>query len=200
MAEPKTLPELVELIVEDWRTHGRDWTLPGFRAVAVARFGQWRMQVEPKAARAPLSVFYRLLFRHVRNVYGIELPFSVKLGRRVKIEHQGGIVVHGDSTIGDDCVLRQGVTLGMRNVAKPFDAPTLGRAVDVGAGAVILGAIHVGDEAKVGANAVLLQDVQAGGVAVGVPARVKAPASSARAAGGGAAATHPTEHDAPPLN
>jgi hypothetical protein len=81
---------LWQQIKEDWIAHGRDWTKPGFRAVAVHRFGVWRMGVEPKLLRAPFSILYRAMFRHVRNVYGIELPYTVQLGRRVIIEHQGG--------------------------------------------------------------------------------------------------------------
>ena len=168
----RTLSDLVSRVTEDWEANGKDWTRPGFRTLAVHRFGNWRMGVEPKLLRAPLSVLYRAAERHCRNVYGIELPYSVKVGRRVKIEHQGGIVIHGDSTIGDECTIRQGVTLGMKSVDKPFDAPTLERGVDVGAGAVILGGIVVGEGAAVGANAVVVKDVEAGGVAVGVPARV----------------------------
>lgn len=165
---------LVAQVHEDWEANGRDWTRPGFRALAVHRFGNWRMAVEPKVVRAPLSVLYRAGERHCRNIYGIELPYSARVGRGVVIEHQGGIVVHGDSVIGDGCVLRQGVTLGMKNTAKPFDAPTLEAGVDVGAGAVILGAVTIGAGASVGANAVVLQDVPAGGLAVGVPAKVRA--------------------------
>lgn len=169
----KPIAELVDVVTEDWKANGEDWTRPGFRALAVHRFGNWRMSVDNKLARAPLSILYRTAHRFVRNVYGIELPYSVKVGRQVVIEHQGGIVVHGDTTIGDRCVLRQGVTLGMKNTNKPFDAPTLGNDVDVGANAVILGAITVGDGASVGANSVVLQDVEAGALAVGVPAQAK---------------------------
>ncbi len=83
------------LIAEDYRAHGRDWTRPGFRTMAVYRFGVWRMGVRPKLLRAPLSVLYRAAFRYCRNVYGIELPYSATVGRGVVIEHQGGIVIPG---------------------------------------------------------------------------------------------------------
>lgn len=156
----------------DWRAHGCDWTKPGFRAVAVHRFGVWRMMVEPKILRAPFSVLYRMLYRHVRNVYGIDLPYSVKLGERVVIEHSSGIIIHGSAEIGDDCILRQGVTLGNRYRDKPFDAPRLGKRVNVGAGAKILGAVTIGDDAQIGANAVVLCDVPVSASAVGVPARI----------------------------
>jgi serine O-acetyltransferase len=96
----------------------------------------------------------------------------VELGRRVVIEHQGAIVVHGYAQIGDDCVIRQGVTIGNRYMGAPFDAPRLGDRVEVGAGAQILGAVTVGDDARIGAGAVVLDDVPRGATAVGVPAVV----------------------------
>jgi serine acetyltransferase len=172
VGDEQDLPALLAQIAEDWRTHGRDWTRPGFHAVAVHRFGNWRMGIEPKVLRAPFSVLYRALYRGVRNFYGIELPYSARLGRRVKIEHQSGIVIHGSAIIGDDCILRQDVTLGNRSLNQPTEAPRLGNRVSVGAGAKILGPVIIGDEAQIGANAVVQLDVPAGAVAVGVPARI----------------------------
>lgn len=163
---------LLAQIKEDWIAHGRDWTLPGFRAVAVQRFGVWRMTIKPLIFRAPLSVLYRALYRKIRNGYGIELPYTVQLGRRVIIEHQSGIVIHGYSVIGDDCIIRQGVTLGNRYLDKPFDAPKLGNRVNIGAGAKILGNLTIGDDACIGANAVVLSDIPAGSTAVGIPAKL----------------------------
>ena len=159
-------------IKEDWIAHGRDWTRPGFRTMAVYRFGVWRMGIKLSVLRAPMSLIYRCKFRFCRNVYGIELPYSAKVGRRVVIEHQGAIVIHGNAEIGDDSIIRQGVTLGNRTMDKPLDAPKLGRSVNVGAGAKILGAVTIGDGAVIGANAVVLIDVPAGATAVGVPARI----------------------------
>ena len=115
--------------------HERDWTRPGFQALAVHRFGNWRMGVSPKLLRAPLSVLYRMLYRGVRNGYGIEIPYSARVGRRVVIEHQSDIVVHGHTEIGDDCIIRQGVTLGIRTLNNLGAAPRLGNGVNVGAGA-----------------------------------------------------------------
>ena len=158
-------------IAEDYVAHGREWTKPGFRSVAVHRFGVWRMTIRSKILRAPFSILYRWAYRHCRNVYGIELPFTVELGRRVVIEHQGGIVVHGRSRIGDDCIIRQNCTLGIRRITDLDDAPTLEAGVSVGAGAVILGAVTLGRGCAVGANAVVLSDVPTGALAIGVPAR-----------------------------
>jgi len=163
---------LWEQIKEDWIAHGRDWTKPGFRAVAVHRFGSWRMKIEPKLLRAPLSIFYRYWYRKIRNVYGIDLPCTVKLGRRVIIEHQSCIIIHGDCVIGDDCIIRQGVTMGNRYIDRPFEAPKLGARVNVGAGAKILGNVAIADDVNIGANAVVLADLPKGSTAVGIPAKV----------------------------
>ncbi|MGF1632704.1 MAG: serine O-acetyltransferase [Phycisphaerae bacterium] len=165
-------PSLLTLIREDLAAGRGDWTRPGFRAAAVYRFGVWRMGVKNKLLRAPLSLIYRWAYRRCRNVYGIELPYSAKVGRRLVIEHQHGVVVHGNTVIGDDCVLRQGVTLGNKTPERPHDAPTLGDRVNVGAGAKILGAVTIGDDAQVGANAVVVKDVPAGMIAVGIPAQL----------------------------
>jgi serine O-acetyltransferase len=159
-------------IKEDYTAHGRDWTKPGFRAIAVYRFGVWRMTVRNKLLRAPLSMIYRHFYRKCRNQYGIEVPYSAKIGRRVIIEHQGAIVIHGNSEIGDDSIIRQGVTLGNKSLDKPHDAPRLGKKVNVGAGAKILGGVIIGDGAMVGANAVVVKNVPAGATAVGIPAQI----------------------------
>jgi serine O-acetyltransferase len=162
---------LRQLIKEDLANHGGDWTLPGFRAVAVHRLGRWCMHGITRRARFTRPI-YRALYRHVRNCYGIELPWSVQLGRNVVFEHQGGIVIHGLAVIGDGCVIRQGVTLGNRSKSRKDEAPQLGEEVDVGAGAKLLGAIMVGDGAVIGANAVVLTDVRSRTTVAGVPARV----------------------------
>ena len=160
-----------ELIQEDWRANGRDWSKPGFRALFVYRFGVWRMSIRYKILRAPFSLIYRFLFRRVRNRYSIELPYTVKIGRRLTIEHQGAIVFHGNARLGNDCIIRQGVTLGNRNMNKPFEAPVLGDRVNIGAGAKILGGIRIGDDATIGANAVVLKDVADHMTVVGIPAQ-----------------------------
>jgi len=184
VVEPPNLKlSLVAQIIEDWKTHGRDSTRPGFQALAVHRFGAWRMRIGPKIVRAPFSVVYRILYRGVRNFYGIELPYTARVGRRVTIEHQSGIVIHGCAEIGDDCVIHQDVTLGNQHPDRPLDAPKIGNRVNIGAGAKVLGAVRIGDEASIGANAVVIDDVPGGALAVGVPARVRASVRRGGAAG-----------------
>jgi serine acetyltransferase len=163
---------LVRQVREDLEAHGGDWMRPGLHALAVHRFGNWRMGVEPQLLRAPLSVSYRVMERFCRTAYGIELPYSAQIGRRVVVEHQNCIVIHGRAVIGDECIIRHGVTIGARSTKDHDRAPVLGRGVDIGAGAKILGAITIGDRVAIGANAVVLVDVPSDALAVGVPARV----------------------------
>ena len=130
------------------------------------------MSINSKLIRAPFSVLYRILFRYTRNHYGIEIPYSAKIGTPLIIEHQGAIVIHGNSIIGSNCIIRQGVTLGNKDIAKPHDAPCLGNNVNIGAGAKLLGKIHIGDNCSIGANSVVIQDIPADQIAVGIPAKV----------------------------
>jgi serine O-acetyltransferase len=106
---------------------------------------------------------------------GIEIHPGATIGRRVFIDHGMGIVIGETAVIGDDCTLYHGVTLGGTSWNKGKRHPTLGRSVVVGAGAKILGPIDIGDDAKVGSNAVVVRDVPAGATAVGIPARIVSP-------------------------
>lgn len=162
---------LCQRIKEDWHAHNRDWTLPGFRAIAVCRFGQWRMSIKNPLIRKCLSFIYQVLYRRARNVYGIEIPYTIQLGRRVVIEHQGSIVIHGYVSIGNDCIIRQGVTLGNRYPEKPLDCPKLDDNVSIGAGAKLLGDVRVGKGAIIGANALVLHHVPEKTTVVGIPAK-----------------------------
>ncbi|MGG6380032.1 serine O-acetyltransferase [Paenarthrobacter sp. NEAU-H11] len=90
------------------------------------------------------------------------------------IHHFGGIIIHPSSVIGAHCVLRHGVTIGARDKSGP---PTLGDNVVVGAYAQLLGSIHIGDGARIGAMAVVLHDVPTGATVVGNPARIITPRS-----------------------
>lgn len=159
------------LLREDRRTHDGKWLEQGYWAVAVHRFGNWRMGVRPRLLRLPLSAVYRLLEKWVEWTCGITLPYTVKLGRRVRIWHHGGMVLHARS-IGDDVHIRQNTTFGIARKDRLHELPTIEDRVDVGCGAVILGNITVGHDSLIGANAVVLKDVPPHSVAAGVPAKV----------------------------
>jgi len=85
------------------------------------------------------------------------------------------VVIGQTTVVGDDCVLFHGSTLGGRSMRRGKRHPTLGDRVMVGAGAKVLGPLWIGDDAQIGANAVVVKDVPAGMVAVGVPAEVRTP-------------------------
>lgn len=158
------------LVAEDYATHGRDPLSQGFWALFWHRFGNWRMQVRPRPLRLPLSLLYRIGEKLSEWVGGIFLPYTVRVGRRVRIDHFGGMILVAHS-IGDDVVIRQNTTFGIARVTAPQDRPRIGNRVDIGAGAVLIGAITVGDDAVIGANAVVTRDVPPGAVMAGVPAR-----------------------------
>ncbi|QZA78934.1 serine O-acetyltransferase [Deefgea tanakiae] len=162
---------MFKLIREDWQTYQRDPWRQGLWVMVVYRFGNWRYTVRPAILRKPLSFVYKLLKVTSQILTGIDLPCETRIGRRLRIDHFGGVIISGDTIIGDDVILRHGVTLGLRHEGQS-GAPVLGDRVEVGAGAKILGAIKIGDDAKIGANAVVLKDVPCGAVAVGVPARI----------------------------
>jgi serine O-acetyltransferase len=180
--ETDSMP-LRHAIREDWAAHEHDWTRPGFRAVAVLRLGRLQMKSSHRTVRGLVRRLYPPLYRYIRNHYGIELPYTVAWGRRAIIEHQGAVVIHGFAVIGDECTIRQGVTIGNRHLTRPYDAPHLGARVNIGAGAAILGAVRIGDDVNIGAGAVVLSDVPAGHTAVGVPAVIVGPSASDRTSG-----------------
>lgn len=111
-----------------------------------------------------------------RLVFGCYIPHQANIGDNVKFGYGGmGVVVHHDCVIGSNCTIAQGVTLGGGR-GGPGEhgtgVPVLGDGVGVGAGAKVLGPVHLGDNCVVGANAVVTRDVPANTVVVGVPARI----------------------------
>ncbi|WP_425093873.1 serine O-acetyltransferase [Tropicimonas sp. S265A] len=159
------------LIAEDLRTHDGDVLAQGFWALFWHRFGNWRMGVRPRLLRVPLTLLYRMMHKLCQWMGGIDLPYTVRVGRRVRLEHFGGMILVAQ-TIGDDVIIRQNTTFGIAGLDALKDRPVIGNRVELGAGAVVVGPIHVGDDAIVGANAVVTKDVPAGAIVGGVPARL----------------------------
>lgn len=162
---------LLALLLEDRRINGGSLFDPGFMAIAVHRYGNWRMRIRFRPLRLPLSWLYNFLYRWVEILTGISLPYTVALGRRVRIWHHSGIILNARS-IGDDVHIRQNTTLGVISVDRPREIPTIGNRVEIGCGACILGGVTVGDDSVIGANAVVRTDVPPNSLAVGVPARI----------------------------
>ena len=163
---------MFENVRADLRAHGGHWGAQGFWALVVYRFGRWRYGLRPVLLRKAMSLVYTVLFKMVQVVTGIELPCEVKLGRNFVIDHFGGVIISGYAVFGNDCRIRNGVVVGLSRVDDPC-APVIGNNVDIGCGAKLLGRITIGDNVLIGANAVVLCDVPANSIAVGVPAVVK---------------------------
>jgi serine O-acetyltransferase len=163
---------MFENIRHDLKSHGGQWGAQGFWALVIYRFGRWRYKVRPSLLRKFFSLIYRILYKLVQIMTGIEFPCEVQVGRNFVIDHFGGIVISGYAKFGDDCRIRNGVVVGLRRVDDPC-APTIGNNVDIGAGAKILGPISIGNNVVIGANAVVLIDVPDNSIAVGVPATIK---------------------------
>ncbi|WP_024288892.1 serine O-acetyltransferase EpsC [Cellulomonas sp. KRMCY2] len=134
----------------------------------------WAYRVTHRMWREPgLRLAARLLSQATRAATGIEIHPGAQIGRRLFIDHGMGIVIGETAVVGDDVVLFHGATLGGRSMRRGKRHPTLGDNVVVGAGAKILGPVWIGDGAQIGANAVVVKDVPAHAVAVGVPAVIR---------------------------
>ncbi len=161
---------LFELIREDFKTHESQF-MPGFWALALHRFGNWRMGISNRLLRLPFSLIYKILYPIAEIWFGIMLPYSMKIGRRVKIEHFGGMILSARE-IGNDVTIRQNTTLGLAKKSQLNGIPIIQDRVDIGCGVVILGNVIVGHDSMVGANAVVVKDIPPFSVAVGNPAKV----------------------------
>ncbi|WP_137121880.1 serine O-acetyltransferase EpsC [Segeticoccus rhizosphaerae] len=117
----------------------------------------------------------RLLSQLTRAVTGVEIHPAARIGKRFFIDHGMGVVIGETAEIGDDVMMYHGVTLGGRSMRRVKRHPTVGDRVTLGAGARVLGPVEIGDDAQIGANAVVVRDVPAGAVATGIPARVRFP-------------------------
>lgn len=169
---PSGLWSVLGLIREDFVTNGRRLSGPGFRALLVYRIDSWRASLNRRALRLPFTVLCGIAARWIRNHHGIELPPTAMIGRRLLIIHYGGVVIHKYAEIGDDCTLLHGSTIGAAGAVSREQAPKLGNGVQVGTGAVVLGAVTVGDRARIGPNAVVTMDVPADATAFATPARI----------------------------
>ncbi len=139
-------------------------------AVWVYRFGRRIDRRRPSLYKRILTAWYWFLFRLVETLLGTSLPKAAKIGPGLRIWHFGGIFIHSEAVIGENCTLRQGVTIGNREEGGPV--PVLLDNVDVGAYAQILGGICIGNHCKIGAMSVVLDDVPDGMTVVGVPAKI----------------------------
>jgi serine O-acetyltransferase len=138
---------------------------PGFHAVAAHRLIH-------ALHRSGFPLLPRWLSNVNRFLTGIEIHPNARIGRGFFIDHGMGVVIGETAVVGDNCTIYQGVTLGGTSLSRGKRHPTLGNNVTVGVGAAVLGAITVGDNAKIGGGSVVVRDVPSNATAVGVPARI----------------------------
>ena len=163
--------KLFNNIQADLATYDGSWSSQGFWVMLVYRFGRWRYTIKNSVIRKPFSLIYKLLYKLIQIVTGIELPCEVPVGANFRIDHFGDIIISGYASFGDNCVLRNGVTIGLKNIEEKV-APRIGNNVNIGAGAKILGNITIGNNVDIGANAVVISTVPNNAIAVGVPAKI----------------------------
>ncbi len=134
------------------------WCSPGLQAVAVYRFGRWAL-AQPRALRLVLDPAYVVLNVLVKVLWGIELSRRARIGPGLYVGHFGGITVSSRAVIGADCAISQGVTIGAAGHGERYGAPEIGDDVYVAPGAKLIGPIRIGNNVKIGANAVVHRDV-----------------------------------------
>jgi serine O-acetyltransferase len=163
--------EMIRQMKEDLKVYKGDWGCQGFWVMLVYRFGRWRYGVRPILLRKIFSALYKLFYKLVQIMTGVELPCEVNVGSNFRIDHFGDIIVSGYASFGDNCIIRNGVTVGLKNIEEKA-APVVGNNVNIGAGAKLLGPINIGDNVDIGANAVVITSIPDNCIAVGIPARI----------------------------
>ena len=138
---------------------------PGYKALMSHRRANW-------CFRHNLKFLARWISERAKRRTGIEIHPAAKIGRGVLIDHGMGVVIGETAEVGDGCTIYQGVTLGGTGKDTGKRHPTIGNNVLIGSGAKVLGPFRVGDNARIAAGAVVLQEIPADATAVGVPARV----------------------------
>lgn len=128
--------------------------VPGIRFSIIFRLCQ-----HYRSTNKMMFYFFMLWLRRLKYKYGFDISYRTTIGKGLYIGHFGGIVIHGDTVIGENCNLSQGMTIGVLNRGKNQGVPVIGNRVFIGPGAVILGGITIGDEVLIGANAVVTFDV-----------------------------------------
>jgi serine O-acetyltransferase len=138
---------------------------PGVHAIWGHRISHWLWN---RGARLAARTFAEL----VRIFTGVDIHPGAILGSGLFIDHATGVVIGETAEVGDDVTMYHGVTLGGTGMAKGKRHPTVGDRVTIGAGAKILGPIKIGEDSRIGANAVVVKPVPSSSVVVGVPGQV----------------------------
>ena len=143
--------------------------IPGFKYTVFIRLIQ---SFQVYKLLWPLTVLLKIKLILMQHKYGIQIPWSVKIGKGFYIGHYGEIVINGGVIIGQNVNISQGVTIGQANRGRHKGVPTIGNEVYIGPGAKIIGNITIGNNVAIGANAVVTNDIPDNACVGGVPARI----------------------------
>ncbi len=138
---------------------------PGVDAVIALRFGQWLLR-QPLLFRVFLEPAFLYLETRIRTLWGIEISRRARIGGGLYLGHSGGIVISAQAVIGGRCNISHGVTIGVSGQGENRGAPVIGHSVYIAPGAKLFGKIHVGNNVKIGANAVIHKDIPENAIVV----------------------------------
>lgn len=156
-------------VVADYIRHGRSLFNIAWWPVLTYRIGAWALTL-PYPARYPVSALYMVMHYWVQLVSSTTIARDADIGANLFLPHSGNIIIHPGCSIGDNCTILHEVTLG--GTGERASSPRLGNNVFVGPGAKLFGPITIGDGARIAGNSLVISDVPAGTVAIGVPARI----------------------------
>lgn len=146
------------------------WYEPSIILIFLYKLNSLIEKIPIRLLKYPLLFILIPVYMFCQIFLGIVLPRHAKIGKGIRIYHYSGIVINPNVVIGMNCSIRQNVTIGNRKTKN--DCPIIGDNCDIGAGAKIIGAIKIGNNVSIGANAVVLTDVPDNATAVGVPAKI----------------------------
>lgn len=158
---------LKQTILSDYKRYGiykiSFWVLiktflfmpnPGLKFMTIFRLTQYF-----RRRNRPLFYFFFLWLRRLKIKYGFDISYRTQIGKGFYIGHFGGVVIHGDTVIGDNCNISQGITFGVSNAGTNIGVPKIGNNVFVGPGACVFGNITIGNQVTIGANAVVTENI-----------------------------------------
>ena len=131
---------------------------PGVHAVIIFRFGQW-LRKKNLFIQFLFTPIYLFLYHRSRSKWGIEIPRSTEIGEGLYIGHFGGITISGFAKIGKNANISQQITIGAAGKGSKSGCPIIGDNVYIAPGAILFGKIHIGNNVKIGANAVVHKDI-----------------------------------------
>ena len=159
--------ELIQSDKDRWAGTKRPWLIPQYRFVVLKRYCEvWK----PK--NSIIYYFFRILYIHCKTKYVTDIPSGVKVGKGLRIEHLGGIVINPEAVLGDNITLLNGVLIGSQIRGEYKGTPTIGDRVWIGTNAIIVGKVNIGDDVLVAPGAYINFNVPSNSIVLGNPGRI----------------------------